>query len=175
MPLNLDRVEELIAQKRLDPTQTITMKHLRDARAVSKNVHDGIKLLGRGGQGFAASGLKIEVSRASDSARAAVAAAGGNVTTVHYNRLSLRALLKPHKFAAAPGMPPLLPRPAAPPPKLRTKVDMVGGLVSSREERRVVACSFALTHALSVVSSQPAGAPPTPVPPLLPKLARRQG
>ena len=149
VPLNLDRVEELIEQKRLDPTQTITMKHLRDARAVSKNVRDGIKLLGRGAQGFAASGLKIEVSRASDSARAAVAAAGGNVTTVHYNRLSLRALLKPHKFAAVPGMPPLLPKPAAPPPRLREKVDMIGGL--------------------------PAGAPPTPIPPLLPKLARRQG
>lgn len=143
VPLNLDRVAELVKLGRLDASETITMKHLRDARAISKNVRDGVKLLGRGAQGFAASGLKIEVSRVSDSARAAVAAAGGNVTTVHYNRLSLRALLKPHKFAAAPGMPPLLPRPAAPPPKLRDKVDMVGGL--------------------------PAGAPPTPIPPLLPK------
>ncbi len=143
MPLNLDTVGALVKKGRLDPAATITMKHLRDAGAVSKNVRDGIKLLGRGAQGFAASGLKIEVSRVSDSARAAVAAAGGNVTTVHYNRLSLRALLKPHKFAAAPGLPPMLPRPAAPPPKLRDKVDMVGGL--------------------------PAGAPPTPIPPLLTK------
>ena len=116
------------------------MKHLRDAGAVSKNVHDGIKLLGRGAAGFAASGLAIEVSRASKSARDAVAAAGGSVTTVHYNRLGLRALLKPEKFAAAPGMPPLLPRPATPPPKLRGRVDAIGGL--------------------------PAGAPPTPLPPL---------
>jgi large subunit ribosomal protein L15 len=78
------------------------------------------------------------VSRASDSARAAVAAAGGSVTTVHYNRLSLRALLKPERFAAAPGMPPVLPRPAAPPPRLRGRVDAIGGL--------------------------PAGAPHTPIP-----------
>jgi large subunit ribosomal protein L15 len=127
-PLNLDTIEELLASGRLDGSATITMKHLRDAGAVSKNVHDGIKLLGRGAGGFAASGLAIEVSRASDSARAAVAAAGGSVTTVHYNRLSLRALLKPERFAAAPGQPPLLPRPAAPPPKLRGRVDAIGGL-----------------------------------------------
>jgi large subunit ribosomal protein L15 len=137
----LDTIAEYVASGRLDGTQTITMKHMRDAGAVSKNVHDGIKLLGRGAAGFAASGLAIEVSRASASARAAVTAAGGTVTTVHYNRLSLRALLKPERFAAAPGLPPLLPRPAAPPPKLRGKVDAIGGL--------------------------PAGAPCTPLPPML--------
>jgi large subunit ribosomal protein L15 len=67
-----------------------------------------------------------------------VAAAGGTVTTVHYNCLSLRALLKPERFEGAPGQPALLPRPAAPPPKLRGRVDAIGGL--------------------------PAGAPHTPLP-----------
>jgi len=137
-PLNLDAVQRAVNQGKLDSQSVITMKHLRDAGLVAKNVGDGIKLLGRGAQSFATEGLKLEVSRASDTARLAVAAAGGSVTTVHYNRLSLRALLKPHKFPAGPDGTPLLPRPAAPPPRLRGRVDMVGGL--------------------------PAGAPPSPLP-----------
>lgn len=115
------------------------MKDLLDAGAVGK-IRDGVKLLGRGAAGFAASGLqgvRLEVSRASASARAAVEAAGGSLTTVHYNQLGLRALLKPHKFA-----PQLMPRPAQPAPRMRDHVDAVGGL--------------------------PAGAPPMPVPPRLP-------
>ena len=57
--------------------------------------------------------IRIEISRASRTAIEAIEAAGGSVTTVHYNRLALRALLKPDKFAA-------LPRRAKPPPKLMT-------------------------------------------------------
>jgi large subunit ribosomal protein L15 len=126
-PLNLDSLAAALQSGRLAATegQALNMKDLRDAGAVGK-IRDGVKLLGRGAQGFAAAGLQglnLEVTRCSASARAAVEAAGGSVTTVHYNRLGLRALLKPHKFA--PGM---LPRPAQPPPKLRLRVDAVGGL-----------------------------------------------
>ena len=42
--------------------------------------------------------FKIEISRASEGAIDAVEAIGGEVTTVHYNKLALRALLAPHKF-----------------------------------------------------------------------------
>ncbi len=38
--------------------------------------------------------LHLQVSATSEAARAAVEAAGGSVTTVYYNRLGLRALLK---------------------------------------------------------------------------------
>ena len=53
----------------------------------------------------------MEVSRASEDAIQAVEAAGGTITCVHFNKLALRALLKPYKFD-------ILPRRARPPPKL---------------------------------------------------------
>lgn len=58
-------------------------------------------------------------------AKAAVEAAGGSVRRVHYNKLGLRALLKPEWFEKKGR---LLPRPARPPPKLKDKVDSIGRL-----------------------------------------------
>lgn len=46
--------------------------------------------------------MLIEVPRASNAAIEAVEAKGGYVTTVHHNRLAIRALLKPHKFPLKP-------------------------------------------------------------------------
>jgi large subunit ribosomal protein L15 len=57
--------------------------------------------------------VHLEVSRASASAIAAVENRGGTITCVHFNRLALRALLKPQKFS-------ILPIRARPPPKLMT-------------------------------------------------------
>lgn len=53
----------------------------------------------------------MEVQLASKQAIDAVEKAGGRIKTVYYSRLSLRALLKPHKFD-------ILPRNPRPPPKL---------------------------------------------------------
>ena len=71
------------------------------------------------------------VASAGSVAIAAIERAGGEITTVHYNRLALRALLKPEKFAGADGVDnededgsgsdsskPVVPRQAKPPPKL---------------------------------------------------------
>ncbi|CAN0071253.1 unnamed protein product [Ectocarpus sp. 6 AP-2014] len=55
--------------------------------------------------------IHLEVSRASAGAIEAVEAQGGTVTCAHFNRLALRALLKPEKFEE-------LPRRARPPPRL---------------------------------------------------------
>ena len=55
--------------------------------------------------------IHIEVSQASLKAIEAVEAKGGTVTCMHYNRLALRALLKPEKFVT-------ITRRARPPPKL---------------------------------------------------------
>lgn len=46
--------------------------------------------------------IHLEVSQASKSAIEAVEKAGGTVTCVHFNKLALRALLKPHKFEILP-------------------------------------------------------------------------
>ncbi|CAM9131416.1 unnamed protein product [Hapterophycus canaliculatus] len=55
--------------------------------------------------------IHLEVSRASAGAIEAIEAQGGTVTCAHFNRLALRALLKPEKFEE-------LPKRARPPPRL---------------------------------------------------------
>jgi large subunit ribosomal protein L15 len=69
----------------------------------------GIKLLAKG---EITTPIQLQVSRASSAAIQAIEQAGGEVTTVHYNRLALRALLKPDKFDT-------IPKQARPPPKLQ--------------------------------------------------------
>lgn len=69
--------------------------------------------------------LHLQVSEASDSARKAVQAAGGSVTTVYYNQLGLRALLTPDWFAQKGR---LLPRAARPPAKVGARYDEIGEL-----------------------------------------------
>jgi len=124
--LNLSKVKEALESRKIDPLRPITMKTLYDARVVSNfsQKWDGVKLLGVGAEGFDVP-INIEVSRCSESAKAAILAAGGSVTKVHYNRLGLRALLKPHKWEQM-GRP--LPHPARPPPRLVSRVDRAGTL-----------------------------------------------
>lgn len=69
--------------------------------------------------------VHLQVTEVSASARQAVEKSGGSVTTVYYNQLGLRALLKPEWF---PEHGRLLPRPAQPPPKLTIKYDQIGEL-----------------------------------------------
>ena len=67
----------------------------------------------------------MQVSRVSQKAKAAVEAAGGSVTRVHYTRLGLKALTKPEWFEKKGR---LLPRPARPTPKILPQVDEIGRL-----------------------------------------------
>ena len=139
VPINVGTIQDYIDMGRLsvpsDGDQPLTIKDLVDAGITkASSVKHGVKLLGKG-QYRLRSPIKIEVSRASDKAIAAIERAGGEITTVHYNRLALRALLKPEKFAAGSGLgsvandedndnessdsnKPLVPRQAKPPPKL---------------------------------------------------------
>ncbi|KAH9469665.1 hypothetical protein Pst134EA_006950 [Puccinia striiformis f. sp. tritici] len=98
-PLNLFQLQLWIDQKRLDPTKPITMKEMLDSRIVH-GIKDGVKLLGKGTADFRTPNLTIVVSRASQSAIEAIEKLGGTVICKFYNRLSLRALLKPHRFSA---------------------------------------------------------------------------
>jgi len=98
-PLNLFQLQLWIDQKRIDPTKPITMKEMLDSRIVH-GIKDGVKLLGKGAADFRTPNLTVVVSRASQSAIQAIEALGGTVLCKFYNRLSLRALLKPHRFAA---------------------------------------------------------------------------
>ena len=114
-PLNVGTLQTWIDMGRLacPDDEFVTMRDLVACGLVSKKTR-GVKLLG-GGLGDEAqisAKVHLEVSRASKSAIAAVEAAGGTVTCAHYNRLAMRALLKPDKFGGP------LPKRARPPPRL---------------------------------------------------------
>ncbi|KAH9812200.1 ribosomal protein L18e/L15P [Melampsora americana] len=98
-PLNLDQLQLWIDQGRIDPSKPITMKELLDSRAVH-GIKDGVKLLGKGTSYFNTPNLTIIVSRASKSAIETIESLGGTVICKFYNRLTLRGLLKPHRFSA---------------------------------------------------------------------------
>ncbi|ERF71691.1 hypothetical protein EPUS_05563 [Endocarpon pusillum Z07020] len=88
--VNLDRIQDWINQKRIDPQQPITVKELTRTRAVH-GVKDGIKLLGRGAN-MLTTRINIVVSRASASAIAAVEALGGTVTTRYYTKYAIHRI-----------------------------------------------------------------------------------
>jgi len=117
VPINVGKVQDYITMGRLLPTgsdgEAITLKDLVDAGITkTSTIKHGIKLLSHGKERLTTP-IKIKVSRASKTAINAVESVGGEITTVHYNRLALRALLKPHKFD-------IIPKQARPPPKLMT-------------------------------------------------------
>ena len=111
--MNVDTLQEYIIMGRLIPKENglITMRDLL-ASGVVNRVNEGIKLLGRNRSGLEFdSKIHLEVSFASKEAIEAIEKAGGTVTCVHFNKLSLRALIKPFKFD-------ILPRRARPNPKI---------------------------------------------------------
>ena len=91
-PINLDRIQEWINQGRIDPVKPITLKELAKTRAVH-GIKDGIKLLARGATALT-SPINVVVSRASQSAIAAVEAVGGTVTTRFYTKFAIRRILQ---------------------------------------------------------------------------------
>lgn len=72
----------------------------------------------------------LQVSRVTVRAKEVVEAMGGSVRRVHYNKLGLKALLKPEWFEKKGR---LLPRAARPPPKQQDRVDSIGRLPAPRK------------------------------------------
>src|SRR6266516_2911023 len=119
-PVNLARIQEAIDARTIDPNLPITMKTLKDANDINK-VDDGVKLLarvtlhtkydfliGKKGKQMLTQPITIYVSRASREAIQAIEGKGGKVTTVYYNKLGIKYLLKPEQF----GTTKRIPRPA---------------------------------------------------------------
>ena len=103
--LNLNKVQRWISMGRLkvppaNPPQMITMRHLVECGLIT-NPKDGVKLLSSGGEKLTVP-IHLEVSRASASAIESIEKAGGTVTTVHFNKLAYRTLMKPSKFDIFP-------------------------------------------------------------------------
>lgn len=123
-PVGLGKIAKLINAGKIDSSELITMKTLKDTGAIGKQIKDGVRLMGRGAEHIQWP-IHLEVSRVTVRAKAAVEAAGGSVRRVYYNKLGFRALLKPEWFEKKGR---LLPRAARPPPKQKDKVDSVGRL-----------------------------------------------
>lgn len=134
--VNLDKIQHWIDRGLLDPSRPITAKELYETRCIH-SLKDGVKILGEGANHLEAP-VNLIVSRASQSAIQAIEAAGGSVECRYYTPLSLRALVKPHKFAGK-----ILPRPADP----INKKDLVW--YSSPRNRGYLAKRAALTRALT--------------------------
>ncbi|XP_022879653.1 uncharacterized protein LOC111397134 isoform X1 [Olea europaea var. sylvestris] len=123
-PVGLGKISKLINAGKIDSSELITMKTLKDAGAIGKQIRDGVRLMGRGSEHIQWP-IHLEVSRVTVRAKAAVEAAGGSVRRVYYNKLGFRALLKPEWFEKKGR---LLPKAARPPPKQKDKVDSIGRL-----------------------------------------------
>mmetsp|Transcript_11239 Transcript_11239/g.23657 ORF Transcript_11239/g.23657 Transcript_11239/m.23657 type:complete len:325 (-) Transcript_11239:145-1119(-) len=170
VPVNVGTIQDYIDMGRLRVPSSdngeekeappLTIKDLVDAGITnSTSVKHGIKLLGKGRHRLR-SPIRLEVSRASAKAIAAIESVGGSVTTVHYNRLALRALLKPEKFddtttiddhededddeedgdGIGVGKRKIVPRRARPPPKLMpyyTSYDKRGYLAPEVQLKRI--------------------------------------
>ncbi|KAJ1997939.1 YmL10 [Coemansia thaxteri] len=98
-PLNLDRIQHFINTGRLDASKPITLREIYGSNMV--RFTDGVSLLARGSH-VLTSPVTIEVSRASQAAIKRVEELGGRVVCVYHNKLAMRALLHPQKFAIAP-------------------------------------------------------------------------
>jgi len=100
---NLYKLQLWIDAKRIDTTQTITMKTLVDSGLVTKlrKKQVGMKLLGSGADKFRAK-VDIEVSQASGSAIKAIENNGGNVRLVYFDRDGLKSLIYPEKYHTKP-------------------------------------------------------------------------
>ncbi len=136
VPINVGTIQDYIDMGRLvvsENNQPFTMKDLVDV-GIAKNsaIKHGVKLLAKGKERLRTP-FKIEISRASAGAIEAIERVGGEITTVHYNKLALRALLKPEKFE-------IIPKRARPPPKLMqyyTDYDKRGYLSSEKQLQKV--------------------------------------
>ena len=116
--INVGKIQDFIDMGRLDPDfengGVITLHDMLEAGMFKANaVKHGVKLLSAGKE-YLKQPVRVHVSRASESAiRAVEAVPGGRVTCVHYNKLALRAMLRPQKFANLSRK----PKNARPPPK----------------------------------------------------------
>ncbi|RZB66099.1 54S ribosomal protein L10, mitochondrial [Glycine soja] len=123
-PIGLGKIAKFINAGKIDSSELITMKILKDAGVLGKQMKDGVRLMGRGSEQIKWP-IHQEVSRVTVRAKEAVEAAGGSVRRVYYNKLGLKALVKPECFEKKGR---LLPRAARPPPKQKDKVDSIGRL-----------------------------------------------
>lgn len=128
-PIGLGKIATFINAGKIDSSELITMKTLKDAGVLGKQIKDGVRLMGRGSEKIQWP-IHLEVTRVTVRAKEAVEAAGGSVRKVYYNKLGFQALLKPEWFEKKGR---LLPKAARPPPKQKDRVDSIGRLPAPKK------------------------------------------
>ncbi|CDR94513.1 ribosomal protein L15, putative [Babesia bigemina] len=98
-PLNLAKLRYFIERGRLDTRFPITQRHLFDSKCVK--VKRGVQLFNVNDYPFPYK-IDIEVAGSDQSSIDAIKRVGGSVTIVYYDRVNLRAHLKPYKFEVLP-------------------------------------------------------------------------
>ncbi|KAL6248571.1 YmL10 [Rhinocladiella similis] len=111
-PVNLNKIQSWIDQERLDPSQPITFLELCRSGLINRP-KDGVKLLADGAAELKTP-IHIVVSKASQSAIAAVEAIGGSVTTRFYTEQAIRRIKKGemHPFVSLRWDPQAINKPA---------------------------------------------------------------
>jgi large subunit ribosomal protein L15 len=134
VPVNLDRIIDFVNQKRIDPSEIITMKTLYEAR-LARQVKFGVKLLaGKVKSAESIPKLNLELTDSSLTAKSLIEQAGGSIKHVWFNRVTLRAHLRPHRFE-------ILPRSnGIPPPRLRASFgyDLSGKYIGEEEATKQI-------------------------------------
>jgi large subunit ribosomal protein L15 len=114
--LKLSKLMQFVENGRIDASKPITLKSIHDAQIVGR-IKEGVKILAHGAPDLSVP-LHLEVTDITPAAQQKIEDAGGSVKLVWYNRVSLRAHLKPEKFD-------ILPRSnGIPPPRLQARYDM---------------------------------------------------
>lgn len=115
VPINVGTIQDYIDMGRLNiyanddngdgDAQTLKVLTMKDFCVAGMchptSIKHGMKLLSKGKERLRTP-IQLEISRASYDAITAIESVGGQVTTVHYNQLALRALLRPEKFLPPP-------------------------------------------------------------------------
>ncbi|KAK6909492.1 ribosomal protein L15 [Kwoniella mangroviensis CBS 8507] len=98
-PLSLSTLQKFISEGRIDPNQPIGISAIVQSNAVhGLSGFAGIKLLGEPDPDLPLPQLELNLSRYSKSSAQSVIEAGGKVTAVYHNNLSLRKEVFPDKF-----------------------------------------------------------------------------
>jgi len=122
-PLNLKHLGRCIDEGKIDTSEIVTMKSLRDSGVVGKKIRHGVKVLARGAEDFQHQ-VHLQVSKCSIEAEKAIEKNGGTVRLVYYDKTGLRALLKPEAYLKK-GL--MIPEPARHiPPKRMAAYDFIG-------------------------------------------------
>lgn len=97
--LNLAKLRYFIEKGRLDTRFTITQRHLHDSKCV--RVKNGVHLFNVNDYPFPYK-IDIQVASCDQSSINAIKRVGGTISIIYYDRVNLRAHLKPYKFEVLP-------------------------------------------------------------------------